>query len=394
MGKSLKYIMVLMTGLLLFAGQPVYAAGPPAPSAFSNPLAVIMVVLMIILLVIIGILANILLGTADIKLRKKKSKNLQSGITTALVVLGLFIAPSVFAQGATTPATAPAADKLIGGMDSSTFYIMATILFLELFVIIALLINIKFLLKTEKEKISASEPAAEKKPAFNWWDKFNKLRPINEEADIDLGHDYDGIRELDNRLPPWWLYGFYLCIVFAGIYLWRYHVSHTAPLSGEEYSRSVTLGDQRVAQYLKEKGDNVDENTVVVSTDPKDLEAGKAIFTNPANCPTCHGADGSGIVNGNPGVGANLTDNYYIYGGDIKSLFKTIKYGTARGMKSWKDDLSARQMAQVANYVRTLRGTNPPKGKDHEPDAKLYVEEPSKSKAGADSTAKKDSVIK
>ena len=386
MGKSIKYILALITGLVFVPGQPVFAAGPPAPSPFSSPLAITMVVLMILLLIIIGILANILIGTADFKLKKRKKEN-QSVISTALILLCMLVSPVLFAQG-TTGTAAPAADRTFGGMDTSTFYVMATILFLELFIIIALLINIKFLLKNEKEKLSVGEPVAVKKPAFNWWDRFNKFRPVEQEADIDLGHDYDGIRELDNKLPPWWLYGFYLCIVFAAVYMWRYHVSHTAPLSGEEFSRSVALGEQRVAEYLKMQGNKVDENTVTISKDPADIAAGKAIFTTPSNCPTCHGADGSGMVNGQPGVGVNLTDDYYIYGGGIKELFKTIKYGTSRGMKSWKDDLTAKQIMQVANYVRTLRGTHPALAKDHEADAKLFVED------SVSTPAIKDSVIK
>jgi cytochrome c oxidase cbb3-type subunit 3 len=103
------------------------------------------------------------------------------------------------------------------------------------------------------------------------------------------------------------------------------------------------------------------------------MEAGKAIFTNPMNCVPCHGGDGSGIVAGNPGIGPNLTDDYWLYGGGIKDLFKTIKYGTNKGMRSWKDDLSAKQIAQVASYIKSLHGTKPAKVKD--PQGELYKEE-------------------
>jgi cytochrome c oxidase cbb3-type subunit 3 len=258
---------------------------------------------------------------------------------------------------------------------------MASVIFLELALILILLINIKLLLKVEKEKTQAAviniQAEVEKKSGLSWWDKFNKLRPVTQEAELDLGHDYDGIRELNNRLPPWWLYGFYLTIVVAGIYLWRYHVSHTAPSSKEEFEREVASAEMKVARYLKAKGDNVDENTVTLLTGAEDIAAGKAIFVNPQYCITCHRADGGG------NVGPNLTDDYWINGGSIQDVFKTIKYGTTKGMRSWQDELSAKQMAQVASYVKSIHGTNPPNPKEQQ--GELYKEE-STAKPAADST--------
>lgn len=394
MRKTIKYISALLAVSLLFSIQPVWAAGPPAPSIFSNPLAVTFIVLMLLLLIVIGILANIVIGAADVRLKRKKKAT--NPVIASVAAILLMLVPSLaFAQGGTTAETAKTASKTIAGMDSSTFYIMLTVLFVELAVIIVLLLNIKFLLKQEKEKLA--EPVTEQeKIAFekekadrlSWWDRFNSLRPVSQEADLDLGHEYDGIRELNNRLPPWWLYGFYLTIVFAAIYLWRFHVSHTGPSSKQEYETSVARADQRVQEYLKLKGESVDENTVTLLTGAEDLAAGKAIFTDPSKCPTCHMADGGGNA-----IGPNLTDDYWIYGGNIKNLFKTIKYGTNKGMRSWKDDLSAKQIAQVASYVKSLHGTKPANPKA--PQGELYTEEPVKpaadttKKAGADTTAVK-----
>jgi len=370
MRNKIKFIPGL-AALLLFTSQPVWAAGPPAPSVFSNPLAVTFIVLMLLLLVVIAILANIVIGAADVKLKRRLAlKTSKAGmLLTALLSSSL-----LFAQDAGT-GTATSTTKSIAGMESSTFYIMVTVLFLELLVIIALLINIKFLLKQEKAKMAApvteeEKVIAEKEKAnrLSWWDRFNKLRPVSQEAELDLGHDYDGIRELNNRLPPWWLYGFYLCIIFAAVYLWRFHVSHTGPSSKEEFETSVAKAEKRVQEYLKKKGESVDENTVKLLTSAEDIAAGKAIFTDPSKCPACHGADGGGNA-----VGPNLTDDYWIYGGNIKNIFKTIKYGTNKGMRSWKDDLSAKQMAQVASYVKSLKGTKPANPKD--PQGELYKEE-------------------
>lgn len=381
MRNNIKYIAGLLTMLLLFNPRPVWAAGPPEPSVFSNPLAVTFLVLMMILLVIIGILANIMIGAADVKLKKKLAAGKAKPVATVVLLL---LAATAFGQDA---GTTQQASKTIAGMDASTFYIMVSVLFLELLVIIGMLINIRFLLKQEKEKVAPPVTEAEKVIAeqekanqLSWWDRFNKLRPVSQEADLDLGHDYDGIRELNNRLPPWWLYGFYLCIIFAAVYLWRFHVSHTGPSSKEEFETSVARAEERVQEYLKKKGESVDENTVTLLTAAADLEAGKAIFTDPTKCPACHTPEGGGNT-----VGPNLTDDYWLYGGSIKDIFKTIKYGTTKGMRSWKDDLSPKQMAQVASYVKSLRGTKPANAR--EPQGALYTEEATP--ATADTTAKK-----
>ena len=379
--RSKKIISLLSITLLTGYCQPVWAAGPPEPSVFSNPLALTLMMLMVVLLIIIGILANLLIGAADLKMKKREKTLVNSTAAATVMLILLLLSPSLFAQSGNTaqPTTATSATT-VGSLSASTFYIMAVVIFLELLIILALLINIKFLLKVEKEKVIKKVVMTEevKRTRLSWWDNFNKLRPVSQEAELDLGHDYDGIRELNNRLPPWWLYGFYITIVVAFIYLWRFHISHTAPSSVEEYETAIAKADFEVSEYLKKKGDNVDENTVTLLTGAADIEAGKAIFTNPANCVTCHRADGGGIV------GPNLTDDYWINGGSIKDVFKTIKYGTNKGMRSWKDDFSPVQLAQIASYIKSINGTNPPNPKEQQ--GELYKEEPA---ATGDSSAVK-----
>ena len=236
--------------------------------------------------------------------------------------------------------------------------------------------NIRFLIRAEKSKFvqatATGEAVKEKKAKqLSWWDRINLFKPIDEEKDLDLGHDYDGIRELDNRLPPWWLYGFYITIIFAAIYLYRFHVSHTAPSSKEEFEMAIAKGEADVKAYLKLKGESVDENTVTVLTSAEDIAAGQKIFLTPGKCVTCHGEEGGGNA-----IGPNLVDNYWIYSGDIKTIFKTVKYGAKNGMKSWKDELSAKEMAQVSSYVKSLKGTKPNNPK--EPQGNLYVEDATK----------------
>jgi cytochrome c oxidase cbb3-type subunit III len=376
MNQPLKNISGLLAVLLMpFFLQPVWAAGPPGESIWNNSLAVIMFILMIILMIIIAVLGNILIGLADMKVKKRKSKSASGTVIPVLLIL-LFSSTSLFAQNTGEPVNTAA--KTIGGMSATTFYLMVAVIFVELITILALLVNIKIILIKEKEKEIAPETEAKaieaKRSKLNWWDRFNKLRPVEQEADLDLGHDYDGIRELNNKLPPWWLYGFYASIVFAIIYLWQHHVSHTAPLSAQEYEHSVQLADLRVSNYLKAKGENIDESNVKLLTSPEDLAAGKDIFTRDGLCGTCHGKDGSGMVGGVNGVGPNMTDDYWIHGGSIKDIFKVIKYGVSgKGMVEWGSKFSPKEIAQIASYVKSLRGSNPQPHKP--PDGQLYQEE-------------------
>jgi cytochrome c oxidase cbb3-type subunit 3 len=378
---KIKLTLSLAASGLLFA-QPVWAAGPPEPSVFSNPLAVSLLVLMLLLLIVIGVLANILIGAADYKAKKRKQTSKQSSATAIIVMLMLLSTSSLFAQD--TVAETATSSKLIGGLAASTFYVMITVLFLELVIILGLLANIKILLKKEKIKI-VTEPdlAVAKEPKISWWSKFNRFKPVEQEADIDLGHNYDGIRELDNRLPPWWLYGFYLTIIFAVIYLWRFHVSHTGPSSIQEYERSVAKAELKIQDYLKQKGEAVDENTVTLLTGADDLATGKAIYIK--SCASCHTEKGGGLV------GPNLTDDYWLHGGDVKSIFKIVRYGF-NAMPQWQNQYSNKEIAQVTSYIKSLKGTNPPNPKA--PEGTLYKEERAAEPPIPDSTAGDKKLVK
>jgi cytochrome c oxidase cbb3-type subunit III len=360
----------------VFLSIPVLAAGTPEePGILDNPLQVIMITLMALMLIVIGLLANVLYGTADFKRTEEKAKanGSKSSGAAALTILLLLFSSSLFAQDNTTTA---AVSTSIGGMSKTMFYTMTSVLFLELFVIVALLINIKFLIKAEKEKLAAAQ-AERKQRMLNWWDRFNRFKSIEQEADIDLGHDYDGIRELNNRLPPWWLYGFYLTIIIGGIYLWRFHVSHTGPTSKEEFETAVAQADIKIQQYLKSKGESVDENTVTLLTKAEDLAEGKQMFVK--SCASCHKADGAGDV------GPNLTDDYWLHGNDVKSIFKTIRYGI-NAMPQWQNSYSNKQIAQLTSFVKSIHGTNPPGGKA--PQGEMAKEEAAATTAVVDSTAK------
>ena len=190
-------------------------------------------------------------------------------------------------------------------------------------------------------------------------------KPIEKEEEIVLDHNYDGIRELDNTLPPWWVYMFYATIVFAAIYLVRYEVFGDAN-QAQEYEIAVAEAKAELEVYKKTAKGLVDANTVELLTEPGDLSAGKAIFT--TNCVACHKADGGG------GIGPNLTDSYWILGGGIKNVFNTISEGgrAGKGMVSWKSELSPLERAQVGSYLLGFQGTTPAEPKAAEGD--LWVD--------------------
>ncbi len=365
--------------LLLITPVSVFAAGPPVPSEINNPLAQILLLLIAVLALCIILLARVVLGAAQINWQKRSS----DATKTIAVILLLGVSNGLFAQEATTVATAPSADYY-GGLSATSFWSLISTLLIECIILFALLYNLKFLLQKQSTKVVSAETIpAEAKESFwqKWWDKFNSFRPVKEEAQIDLGHNYDGIRELDNRLPPWWLYGFYLTIIFAGIYLWRYHVAHTAPLSAEELKIAMVKADEEKTAYLKMSANNIDESNVTLLTDAQDIAAGKGIFT--AVCATCHKADGGGMV------GPNLTDDYWIHGGSVQDIFKTIKYGVPeKGMQAWKESYSPKQMAQLTAYIKSIYGTNPPAAKEAQ--GVMYREE---STATDSANTKTDSTV-
>jgi cytochrome c oxidase cbb3-type subunit 3 len=276
-------------------------------------------------------------------------------------------------------AAAPAVDNSINGLSPFTFYLMAAVITVEIAILIALVYQLKFLVGIESKRVQqTSAKAAVEKKKESWWWKINKSTAIEEEAAIDLSHDYDGISELDNKLPPWWIAAFALSILFGVGYLYRYHVAHSAPLQIEELQISMKIADEEKAAYLAKSANNVDENTVVM-LDANGIASGKALFG--ANCVACHGQAGEG------GVGPNLTDNYWLNGGKINDVFKTITYGRVeKGMRSWKSDFSPLQIAQLSSYVKSLKGTNPPNAKA--PQGELYDEnQAAPAKAVTDSTA-------
>jgi len=213
-----------------------------------------------------------------------------------------------------------------------------------------------FLLKDMSEESKAKYEA---EPSY-WttlWNKWNSLKPLEEEGELMLDHDYDGIKELDNHLPPWWKGLFYVTIGYAVVYILIFHVFESQPLQAEQYEQEMAA-----AEALKKENAPVvdfDETNVTMTEEPADLLAGKKAFE--TFCAVCHKADGGGIA------GPNLTDEYWKYGGGMRNIYKTVKNGIPNtAMISWSAALNPVKMRQVSAYVMTLQGTNPPGAKGPE----------------------------
>ncbi|QRR00905.1 cbb3-type cytochrome c oxidase N-terminal domain-containing protein [Dyadobacter sandarakinus] len=201
-----------------------------------------------------------------------------------------------------------------------------------------------------------------------WWRKFRGVAvPLQDEKSIVIeGHDYDGITELDNRMPPWLQFLFLSTIVFAIAYA-TYYFSGLGDMQLAELDKEVAQAELDKKSYMEKVGASLDESSVTLLTDKAGVEAGKAIFQE--KCTACHGAEAGG------GVGPNLTDPYWLHGSGIRNLFKVIKYGVPeKGMIAWEKQLSPVDIQKVASYVLSIQGTKPANAK--EPQGDMATESP------------------
>jgi cytochrome c oxidase cbb3-type subunit 3 len=267
-------------------------------------------------------------------------------------------------------------EYLIDSGDQPAFIkypMVGVFLLILLFLLIAIEITlsavdkISYLLlsKEEKAKLAHEESLGEN----DWYKKmmksFTQSVPIEEEKQLLMDHDYDGIKELDNNLPPWWVYLFYACIIFSVIYLVRYEIMG-APDQEAELKAEMDRAKIEVAEYMKTAPDLMDENTVVLLDDALSIAKGKEIYT--TNCVACHRPDGGGQI------GPNLTDDYWILGGGIKNLFHTITNGgrDGKGMIAWKASLKPKEIQAVASYIISLKGSDPKEPKA--PEGEIWVD--------------------
>ncbi len=192
----------------------------------------------------------------------------------------------------------------------------------------------------------------------------NYIIPPEGEVSVDVGHVYDDIRELDNRIPPWFNYLFGVTVIFAFVYMTDYHVLGISKLSTDEYLEEVVAANLQ-KKIMLASGGSINENALIALKDAESLKEGGETFQK--FCISCHGPQAGGIV------GPNLTDEYWIHGGGIKNVYTTIKKGVpAKGMISWELVFSQKQIQNIGSYVLSLQGTNPLGGKA--PEGQKYIE--------------------
>jgi len=181
----------------------------------------------------------------------------------------------------------------------------------------------------------------------------NKEHQTNIEVDDKImDHNYDGIQELDNPPPRWIMAIFYITIGFSILYASYYFILGVGDHQNEKYAKKSLLHDTKY-QIASSSPDEL-----VMLTDAADLEEGKTVYKD-MNCFACHGMNGEGNA-----IGPNLTDEYWLDGGDFTSVFNIIKNGKpTKGMTAFKGQISDTKILKVSSYVMSLAGTNPANAK-------------------------------
>lgn len=320
----------------------------------SNYLEILLIVTSILLVFVIWGLSQILITVSRSILKKKQGgSNLKS---LMIIFMSTLLAKTASSQPSSLIAGI-ADNPGYAGMHPIAFYALSTVIGIEIAVILflALMVNRSFKdLSGEVEQASS-----EKIKSFSIkqiWDAIDKkwltkAVPIEKEADLLLDHDYDGIRELDNALPPWWKYGFYVTLVIAVFYMMNFHFGGPGKNPEQEYAAEIEAGKKDEELYKLKTKDLVDENNVAIA-DANGIEAGKLLYTQ--SCVACHGSKGEG------GIGPNLTDDYWIHGGNMNSIYHTIKIGyPEKGMQSWQSMYSPVQIKNLASFVKSIKGTKP-----------------------------------
>jgi cytochrome c oxidase cbb3-type subunit 3 len=241
------------------------------------------------------------------------------------------------------------------GADVMFQYVWLAIMILMLFVLLLLVFTLKKVVTILKIEMSGGVYETVEEQSV--LEKILSLKPLSAEKEIELDHDFDGIKELDNPIPFWFNLLFGFTIVIAIGYMMVFHVFDSGDLQAKEYDKELVEAEISRQAYIKLAGNLVDENSVKILEDKARIAEGASIFT--AKCAVCHGDKGQGSV------GPNLTDEYWLHGGDIRDIFKTIKYGVpSKGMVAWQNSMNGAQIEQLANFILTLQGTHPEGAKE------------------------------
>lgn len=335
--------MAIGIGKGAFAQDVVSTSNPNMHYYLLTLLALILLVLILVLNTAISSLAS---NRSILAQLKDKSK--AAGVVAFILFGGL--ANNAMAQEAAANIVVVEPNYgLVFWMFLIVDFVLLTIVIVQLSVLSGLTRAIRETAAEVADVEVSEEPVGLQK----FWESLTDAVPMDREEEVMTDHEYDGIKELDNKLPPWWVWLFNLSIVFAVVYISYYEIFTTSdlPISIVEYNDEMAQAEEEIAAYKAKFGSGIDESTAELIEDAARLANGEKIYT--ANCVSCHMADGGG------GIGPNFTDEYWIHGGDVKDLFKTIKYGViTKGMIPWKDQLKPEEMEDVASYILiTFQGT-------------------------------------
>lgn len=364
---------ILITITLIPAGM-IAAAQDAAKNNTAaekdNLVAVLLTVVAIVLAFIIWGMGQALVSISRMVLDKHKNAGKILGLI--LIAGSLLSAQNSFAQE-TSVASASANIPNYGGLSANNFYAFAGVIFIEITAIFFL----AFFIRRMYQELVPAKTIVKTSRFSAWWNSldkkfFTRAVPVEREADVLLDHDYDGIRELDNSLPPWWKYGFYITIVAAFVYMFIFHVSGEGKNPTEEYAVEMEKAKIEKEIFEANNKDKVDESNIPMA-DAAGIKEGQDLFE--ANCVACHLKGGAG------NVGPNLTDDYWIHKGSLNDIFQSIKKGYPdKGMQAWDMKFNPKEISLISSYIKSLHGTNPPGAKA--PQGDLFVE-----RSKADSTA-------
>ncbi|MGV9004044.1 cbb3-type cytochrome c oxidase N-terminal domain-containing protein [Flavobacterium sp.] len=303
-----------------------------------------------------------------------------SYVRVPLVFAIVFIALEYFIDSGSQPA-------FIKYPMISLFLLVFLFFLVAIEIVISAVDRVTYNMLTEEQRVQLEEVQSvsftESKFVKSLLQKFTRSKSMEQESDIMLDHDYDGIKELDNVLPPWWVNLFIATAIFAVVYMFRFHVMNDYTQE-QEFQQEVELANIEIAKHkLLSPKVEVTFNDVTLLTDDASLAKGKEIFTNA--CAACHKPDGGGIV------GPNLTDEFWINGGGIKNVFKLIAEGSPNNasMVAWAKTLGTSEVQKVASYVLSLQGTKPAGAKAAEGEKWVETAVATSSAAVTDSTAVK-----